>query len=476
MRFPAFVGGSYTSESPIASAQRTVNWYVESVETPGARAKAVLYPTPGVRSYVDTGSLNGRGAFAQAGRAWAAVGTKLYEVNDDFTVTSRGTLTVDANPVTICSNGDGANELFITSGDDGFILNRATDVFTHVIFTGCTQGGMLDGYFLRLDAANSTLYISDLLDGLTWDPTQFAQRSIAPDPWIALAVNYREIWLFGTETSEVWFDAGTSPFPFAPHPSGLVPYGIAATFSVKNVNGTLVWLARTKSGTGRVVAASGFNPKVISTHALHAAIDSYSRIDDAVGDTFEFFGHTFYLLTFPTEDKSWLYDFSTGLWTEIGTWISENNQYVAWRPLHHMYIFDKHLILDRLSGVIYETSTQFGMDVENRPIRRVRQCAVPINELKRVFLRGFTLFLETGLGLSSGQGSNPQVALRKSADGSKTWGTERLRGAGAIGEYKKRVDWRNLGMARDPYLEIVVTDPIPWRLIDAFIDLEGGVN
>jgi hypothetical protein len=701
MKFPSFIGGFYTGESPTALAARTMNWYVENVEAPGGRNKQVLYPTPGVRTFVDTAGLNGRGAFAQSGRAFFAIGNKLFEVFADFTAIDRGTMVTDSNPVTIQSNGDGGDELFITSGDHGYVYDLSANTLTQVVSSGATQGGMLDGYFLRIDALNSTLYISDLLDGTTWDPTQFAQRSIAPDPWIGMAVNYREIWLFGTETSEVWYDAGTSPFPFAPHPSGLVPYGITATFSVKNVNGTLIWLARTKSGRGQVVAAQGFNPKVISTHALQVAIDSYEEITDAVGDTFDFFGHTFYLLTFPSAQASWLYDLTTGVWTEIGTWVSGLNDYIAWRPLFHCFAFNKHLIADRASGTVMELSTAFGTDIEGRSIRRLRQAPVPMQELKRVFIREFSLYMETGLpfdpvppsvttvtsaeqyrasvlangaeaywtlnetsgdllqddasnghevmlmgpgvptyavagaigggtiglgfadplgvsgtltdldvfipgeggaiefwirptansalpsllvgnedalgavtgvvvqagltlalqggaattpliagglyhavlsvdaaglatwflngvangttsvtgpiainrlfgtqinpgprallaglvdclaiypaplsqataldhyqlGLGLGQSSEPLVALRKSGDGAKTWGNERTRGTGKIGKYKTRVFWSNCGSGRDPYIEIAVSDTIPWRLVDAFIEMDGG--
>lgn len=470
-RYPNAIGGSYTSESLIVDQERTVNWYIERTESPGAKAKAVLYPAPGVESFVDTGGLNGRGMFAMDSRCFAVVGASLFEITSLAASTSRGTVATDLNPATMSTNGDGGGQLFITSGDNGYILDLTTNTFTTERTGATSQGGMLDGYFLALDSATSTLYLSDLLDGTTWDPTQYAQRTIAPDPWIAMAVNYREIWLFGSETSEVWVNVGTFPFPFAPHPSGLVPYGCAAPFSVKNVAGTLIWLTRTANGAGQVVAASGLTPTVISTHALQTAIADYVTIDDAIGDTFSMLGHTFYVLTFPTAKHTWVYDTSTRLWCEFLTWVPANNEYIAWRPLFHSYAFQKHLILDRSSGVVYELSHEFTTDVDGHYIRRLRKFPGLSNEMKRTFYDRFQLYLEAGLGLSSGQGSNPQVMMRVSNDGGKTWGPERSRSAGEEGQYKLRVLWERCGSARDRVFEISVTDPIPWRIVDAFLSV-----
>lgn len=475
-RFPNAIGGSYESESPIVDCERTVNWYVEKTEVPGAKAKLVLYPSPGVDQFCTTSGLNGRGMFAQDDYCLAAIGSTLFKVLSTQTVTSLGTIATDGNPATMCTNGDGGGQAYITSGDKGYINNIAAGTLTLVNASGATMGGMLDGYFLRLDAATSTLYLSDLLDGLTWDPTQFAQRSIAPDPWIAMAVNYREIWLFGTETSEVWVNVGSFPFPFAPHPSGLIPYGIAAPFSVKNVAGTLIWLTRTANGAGQVVAASGFTPQVISTHALQVAIASYDTINDAIGDTIEMLGHTFYVLTFPTAGHTWVYDVTTQVWVEWLTWVSASNEYIAWRPLFHAYAFGKHLVLDRSAGNIYELSHEFTTDVEDGYIRRLRRFPGLTNELKRTFYDQFILYLETGLGLPSGQGSDPQIMLRASDDGGKTWGNERMCSAGAEGAYKTRAMWNRMGSARDRVFEISCTDPIPWRVIDAFIKVRQGRN
>lgn len=475
MKFPNAIGGSYVSQSPIADCERTINWYVEIMESPGAKAKAVLYPAPGVRQFALTTATNGRGLFAQNDFVLAGIGPKLFKVNKNSTTTELGTIAVNEHPITICTNGEKGGQAFITSGEKGYLVNMDTSAFSEVTMPGAaSMGAMLDAYFLALDAKTSTLFLSDLNEGATWDPTMYTQRQIAPDPWISMAVNYREIWLFGTESSEVWVNVGNFPFPFAPHPSGLIPYGIVAPFSVKSVAGTLVWLSRTKNGSGQVVAAQGYTPSPISTHAVMNAISLYDRIDDAIGDTFQMLGHTFYVLTFPSAGHTWVYDFTTKIWVEWLTWLPDINNYIAWRPLHHAYAFDRHLVLDRSAANIYETSNELSTDVDGHLIRRERRFPGITDELKRTFYDELILYLETGLGHPLGQGRDPQVVLRHSDDGGKTFGNERSCSAGKGGKYKDIVSWRRLGCGRDRVFEISVTDPIPWRIIDAFITIRKG--
>ena len=63
-QFPLFVGGAYTSQSPIADDEQLMNWYVEVMESPGAVTKATLYPTPGFSAFSSTASSGGRAMFA----------------------------------------------------------------------------------------------------------------------------------------------------------------------------------------------------------------------------------------------------------------------------------------------------------------------------------------------------------------------------------------------------------------------------
>jgi hypothetical protein len=474
-RFPGFIGSSYRSQSPIAAQERTVNFYTERIETPGAKAQVVLYPTSGVEVFSPAGNESpGRAMYALGGRMFAVIGPTFYEIGPGGVRTVRGVVAVDANPATIVGNGDGGSQLFITSGDKGYCFDLGTNVLTEVRASGNTMGAMLDGYFLVFDAATSAFFASDLLDGMTWDPLQFQQRTMAPDPWVAMLVNLRDIWLFGSETTEVWYDAGTSPFPFQPNPVGVVQFGVAAPFSPARVANQVAWLGQTRNGSGEVILTNGYTPQVISNYALQFAFSQYPRLDDAVGWSYEDQGHTFYVLEFPSAGKTWVFDLATGEWCERGTWIAEDDEFTAWRPRHHAYAFGQHLVADRETGAIYRMAIDLGHDVDGRELRRIRRAPALSNENKRIFFDYLELELEPGLGLPFGQGSDPQVELRISRDGGKTFFSAGTRSAGKQGEYRKRVRWTRLGSGRDNVFEIVCSDPIPWRIIAADLQVKPG--
>ena len=473
--FSTFLGPSYTSQSPAVAIERLMNLYCESVESPAAKAQYALYPTPGLSAFATLPQGPVRGLFAQDGRMWAVGGNVLYEVLSDGSVVQRGLVARDNNPVTFASNGDGGEEVFVTSGDVGYVLNTGTDAFATAV-SDVTQGGFLDGYFLALDRASSTLKISDLLTGTTWDPTQIAQRTMGADKWVAMLVSHREFWLFGTQTSEVWGNVGTFPFPFGPV-SGLIQMGIAAPFSAELLDSAPVWLGQSADGAGVVFRANGYTPQRISNHAVEFAIQGYLRdsaIDDAIAFTYQDQGHSFYILNFPSAGATWCYDATTDQWHERGYFDVGAMQYEEYRPRFHAHAFGKNLVGDRSTGTIYVMDITYGSDADGAAIRRLRRSPHVTNDRKRVFYHRFQLDLETGLGLVSGQGSDPTVMARFSRDGGKTWGNEHWKSAGAMGNWRTEVRWDRVGMARDFVVEVVMTDGTPLRIANAFLDVSQG--
>ena len=105
-------------------------------------------------------------------------------------------------------------------------------------------------------------------------------------------------------------------------------------------------------------------------------------------------------------------------------------------------------------------------------IRRLRRTPHLSNEQRRRTIHRVQLDLESGLGLTTGQGSDPVVMLRVSRDGGHTWGYEKRASAGTIGAYTRRAQWHQFGQARQFCFEFVFSDPIPWRLAAVYVDAE----
>ena len=499
MQYPGFIFGANESQAFSADQQRTINWYVETTQAPGAPARAALLPTPGVKflgnsnAGLKTGlTAPGRAHFFESGREFAVVGTKLFEINQAGTMTYRGTVTQDENPATISSNGDAGGQLLICSGTNAYYYVLSTNVLTQI--TGmdglATMGDFLDGYGLILDSATSTLYVSALADMSSWTPgTNFTRRSVASDPWVAMKVLGRYVWLLGSQTSEAWYNAG-GLFPLALHPSSLVRYGCAAPWSVGVAEQSLLWLGSSRLGEGYVVETQGFTPRVVSSFAVQNDINKLGGIATAQGDVYIDSGHTFYLLSFGSGGKTWAYDLTEQIWAERGTWIAEDSEWVAWRPRWHVQAFGESRWLDSETGQVWLASKDFHVDVtaapgnkhqfswggtptvtDYRPLRRLRRAPAIYAEQERIFYSSFEVELESGKGLKTGQGSDPHVMMRLSNDGGKTWSAESWVTADKIGEYQARVNWHRMGQARRRVFEISVTDPIPWTITNAYLKL-----
>ena len=469
------MGGSEPSQSALASSARTVNWYEEKISTEGLQHKTALYPGPGFQSWSVTPSadLGGRAALSVDGRTFLMMGAGLYRVNSDQTLTKLATLVQDNNLAQIGYNGPTGGQLCIATGTNAYNYTIASATLTTVLSGEATQVGMLDEYFLALNQATGKLRLSNLNDGATWDPTQFALRSAQPDPWIAMIINAPDIWLLGEQTGDIWYDAGTSPFPLAARQGLTIPYGIAAPFSLATTGAEVFWLTKNKDGAGLVVRATGYNPVPITTPELATALSKYQRtstIGDAEAMLYQQDGHTFYVLRFPSASATWVYDLTTGVWAERGKWNNARMDYDVWAPRVHVYAFGQHLVADASTGTLAAMDVSYGSELDGSAIRRLRRGPIMVNENKRIPIRRFEVLVEPGLGLQTGQGSDPQMMFRASNDGGKTWGNERSVSVGRAGEYRRRAFVTRLGSPRLWVPEISVSDPIPYRLIDAYIN------
>jgi hypothetical protein len=111
---------------------------------------------------------------------------------------------------------------------------------------------------------------------------------------------------------------------------------------------------------------------------------------------------------------------------------------------------------------------------ERRLIRRLRQTPHLSAEEVQLFYAKFQLDMETGVGLTTGQGSNPKVMLQWSTDHGHTWSNEHWIEAGKEGAYRWRAIWRRLGRARDMVFRVVMSDPVKVSWIDAYVDVQQG--
>lgn len=475
MRYGSFVGPSYTSQSPIADCEELINRYVERVEAPGAKAQWVLYPVPGFAVFATLphgGPM--RGGVHVNGRTLVVGGSYLYEIDITGTVSERGSglLNLDGSPCTFCANGDGGHQIGITSCSKFYVYDTNTNILTFVT-DGATHCGFIDGFALILDPARSELKFSAPEDFASFDPLDVNQRNDAADKWSALLVVHKEAWLFGSATTSIYYNNGSAD-PFVPNPNIFINHGIAAPASAVILDNAPAWLGQNADGNAIVYRANGYQPERISTHAVEYALSTYSTIADAQGWTYQEAGHTFYVLTFPTAGVTWVYDMASGTWHKRGAW--NGSTFTTLPVFGHVFAWGMHLTGDTSSGNIYRMSSSLYTDGNGNGLRWLRRAPHTSNEGKRITYHTLTVDFEAGLGLASGDGSDPQISMRYSDDGGKTWSNERSVSAGRRGDYTAQAIWRRLGSARDRVFEVYGSDPIPIRIVDAFLEITPNAN
>jgi len=446
MKIP-FVGGSNEGRSTNVSSETCINWFYE--KNAGGEA---LVPTPGATEF-SSGTGEVRGGIAYNDLAYFVVGDTFYEVDSDGNATSRGTLNTDAGRVSMAHNGTrtAANQqIMIVDGFDGYIYDnntQTTSVITDTDFTETQSVIFLDGYFIFAQKGTDRFWLTSLYDGTTVDATDFATAEAFPDVLLSLIGDRRELFLFGEETTEVWYNTGSSDNTFARFQGGMTEMGCAAAFTPTRFDNSIAWLARNNRGEGLVcVLADNYRPEIISSPEVTYQISTYSRIDDAFAYAYQDEGHEFYVLTFPTAKVVWAYDAATKLWHQRAHTIDgefPNRE----RYNCHVYAMKKHLLGDISNGKIYEMSPTEGEFMGER-VPRERTTVAITDEENRTRISEFQLDMEEGIGDPNGV-NDADMWLSYSKDGGHTYTDEVVRSAGQTGQYATRLMWRRLGKARN---------------------------
>ena len=468
------LGSAYVARSVNAADNRMVNLFPEIVPE-GGKEPAFLQRAPGLTrlATIGTGPIRGMWQFGSYG--YAVSGSVLYQIDSDWNAVAKGTV-VGSGPVSMADNGA---QLFIAANPQGYIYNANTNVFQQITdpdFPGAGTVGYIDGYFVFNEPGTQKIWVTSLLDGTAVDPLEFASAEGSPDNVVAVFVDHREVWVFGTNSTEVWYDAGLLDFPLTRIQGAFNELGCAAPYSVAKMDNQIYWLGRDARGQGIVYRAAGYIGQRVSTHAIEWQMQEYADISDATGYTYQQDGHSFYVLNFPTADTTWVYDVATGAWHERASFV--NGEFNRHRASSQMFFNATTVVGDYQNGKIYEFDLNEYSD-DGSPqkwLRSWRALPTGANNLARTIQHSMQLDCETGVGLNTGQGDNPQVMLRWSDDGGHTWSNEHWKSMGRIGRSGYRTIWRRLGATmkiRDRVYEASGTDPVRIYIMGAELLLSG---
>jgi hypothetical protein len=355
MRFKGFVGPGYQYASVNADVQRCVNLVPELFE--GGQGKdgdvGMLKPTPGLRILANLGPDPIRGLFlSSAGEVFAVSGANLFKIHRDWTTLQIGTILTGSGPVNFADNG---TQVMLVDGPHGYIWTPADASLTPITspnFYGANTVAFMDGYFIINRPDTGEFYLSDLLNGLVWNPLDFATAEAYPDLLNGLTVAHQVLLLFGPASIEGWADTGAESFPFARIPGAVIEHGCSAVQTIQKLDNAVFYLGDGPNGNGILWRLSGFLPVRVSNHAVEAKWRTYGDLSNATAWVYQDSGHHFYAINFPGADTTWVFDVATGAWHER-TFTNPMGQQERHRAETHVNAWGTHLVGDYNNGNLY---------------------------------------------------------------------------------------------------------------------------
>jgi hypothetical protein len=408
---------------------------------------------------------------------YAVAGNKFYSITSAWSATERGTLNSSTGPVSMDYS---RTQIVIVDGADGYTYTPASTTFAEITdadFPGGLTVRFLDTYFIVNDPSSGRFYISASNDGTSWDALDFATDEGAPDNLIALEVNNTQLYTMGTTSIQPWINTGNADFPFEPVGNTFIEMGCAAKFSVAKLDNSIFWVGSNEHGDGQVWRLRGYTPVRISTHSIENRIATSTDMTDITSIAYQDEGHAFYMISSTSGNWTLCYDVATGLWHERAFRNTSTGIFERHKGQGYCFFNSFHVIGDYVTGEIYTLDLDVYAD-DADPLRWLRTWrALPPgeNDLRSVTFHRLQIDLEAGVGLASGQGSDPQVTMRYSNDGGHTFGNDHSASIGGLtGEFGRRAIWRRLGNSqdgRDRVFELSGSDPVKRVLIGGRVNI-----
>ena len=457
---------SYTHRSPQVASRRLVNCYAEQAPMQ-AKGPLCLMRSPGVESWLTLPTGPVRGACTHAGSLYVVSGGRLYRVSSGGAYTDLGAIP-GTNRVSMASNG---TQLVIVTNPAGYVYDGELAQITDDAFTsrGASSVAVVDSYALFTEPNTGRWFHSDLLDAEAYDDLDFWTAEAYPDNLVSILVDHRQVFLLGSESIELWYNAGaTSGSPFAREQNGVIEVGCGAAFSPAKADNTVFWFTNQRTA----VRLSDLTPVRISTHALEQKWQDYARVDDAYSFVFMHEGHQCYGLTFPSAGDTFIFDIAAGEWHERRSRVSTGGD-AQWRAATCTAAYGTTIVGDARSGKLGKLKSDCYTEFDE--ILRMEFTFPSIYaEDRRAFHHRLQIDVQSGKGLTTGQGSDPQLMLSISDDGGLTFDAVPNRSTGAIGQYRYRSTWNRLGVSSDRVYRAAVSDPVPVTVWNATLEVEGG--
>lgn len=450
------VGGNKYGRYPKISSEETFNMIV----TDNSPQKA-LVSYPGhkkIATILENGK--GRALFTSvpAKQMFAVIEDTIFEINADGSFEANAQLETNEGPVYIAQNQK--QQLAFCDGLKIYIWDYLNNSFTRLdnLDFRPTYITYQDGYFIAAAGITSspnfinqtnTWRLSDLANATNWPDSaaNVGELESKPDITQATVAFLNQLFVFGQTTTEIWYNTAAQLFTYQ-RSTYRLDYGVAnaETIAIGSIAlpddqflPIIIWLAINEKAGPTIMYSSGGQISQISTDGINFQLDALKNPMDSWGFIFRNSGHTFYQLTFRSDNLTLLYDFNTHLFFTI----TDPNQ--NYHPARKIAFFNnKYYFVSANDGNLYQSSDDYTTyDGETIPRMRIPP---PFRAPNNLPFRGNYI----NVGIEQGNSKNEQrIDLTLSKDGGESYSNTVSKTLNQIGNRQNMCRFRNLGRAND---------------------------
>ena len=478
----SIASGFYESDSLPFNAQRCVNLIpVASESDDSSLSNRALFTPPGIKDELTATSGFSRGCQVMAGVPFFVVGNKLHSFTNNHVISTHGTIP-NSDRVSMANNG--SKLVIVVDTGESYVWDGSTlTQITNTNYRLSSSVVFKDGFFVFSALDGTVFFNSALNDPLSFDALDFGTAEINPDKITALHVNHNELFVCGDNTIEMFQNIGGSGFPFQRIAGANIQKGVIAKHSLVEFDNTFYFLGNGESELPAIWAVTSSNSvKKISTSPIESVIQNYA--DEDIKKSFAYSytidGQFIYGITIQSQTNSRTFEYNATTSALVGRPVWYERQTGAsdarWRAQCFVKAYGKFYVGDDRTSKIGVLDKAEFQDYGDEIIRYKTSSPFRVGKSRQIW-GDLELMLETGNSITTGQGSDAKIWMQFSDDGGRTWSNEFHRSTGKIGEYKKRVVWRRLGMVpRQRVLKIAMSDPVNWSIYGAFLNNQLSYN
>lgn len=464
---------SYKSRSSLSSCTRLYNMSAENTLVTSPFKVPALFNTPNPKFWSDLGIPNDIYGFVVMNNfLYVVCGIKLFKINSNKAKEEVGELATAPNIVQMTQNG--LQVTILTSSGISYYYTESDNTFAQIIdpnYQLASSVCTIDGYTIFSKRESGQFFVSELRDTSTYTQLYRATAEALSDNIVRVIAYNRQLYIVGSQSIEIWQSTGVGDPPFQRIDGAFVEIGSNAIGSIVTDWSGVYWL-----GNDNIVyGTNNYNPQRISTFGIEDQISRMKITADCISFTYTQAGHRYLCMTFLSEKQTLVCDLTTGLWQERGSFNSERTSQQQWCCLYGINFNNQIIVNGTVSGKLYyldlNTYEEDGQEVLAEIVT-----SLVFENYNKFTISNLVLVVDSGVGLEEpAQGSNPMIMLDVSIDGGLNWKYRSPQPMGKIGKYRQRINWLNLGEAREFILRFRITDPVKRSILAAYIQpIDGG--